>query len=96
MLHSEFLFRVANEIEMPNEDKDFIKTGPPIKGGLGGGHGPPPFMTSYFAEDVFLEIRFGVVLQGIQKLIIPSTPRIFMRALKKYTKSFSIYFIPVV
>ena len=39
-------------------------------------HGPPLFLKSYFARDVFLEIRFCVVPQSIQNFFRPCTPRI--------------------
>ena len=80
MLHFELLFRVINETEMPNEDKDFIKTGPLTKRDLGAW--PPGFMTSYFARNVFLEIHVCVIFQGMQKLIGPSTTIIFLGTLK--------------
>ena len=44
----------------------------------GRGHGQPLFLKSYFfAKDVFLELCFGGILQGIQNFFDPSIP-IFM------------------
>ena len=40
-----------------------------------GGHGLTLFLKSYFPRDVFLEIGFCVILQGIQNFFGPVTPR---------------------
>ena len=37
---------------------------------------PSTFLKSYFAKDVYLEIHFCVIQQGIQNLFGSSTPRI--------------------
>ena len=42
---------------------------------------PPLFLKSYFSEKGFLEIRFCVILQGIQNFFGPGTPRILSEAL---------------
>ena len=47
-------------------------------GGRGGagGHGPPLFLKPYFARNVFLEICFCVILQGIQNFFLaPAFPK---------------------
>ena len=46
-----------------------------------GGHGPPTISEEYFARDVFFEIHFCVILQGIQNFFGPCTPRIFLGTL---------------
>ena len=54
------------------------------KGG-GGSHALSPLLVkSYFARDVSLEICFCVILQAIQNIFGPSTPRILTRALEKF------------
>ena len=55
-------------------------------GGGGGGQGgmPPLFLKSYFARDVFLEIQFCVILQGIQNVFGPGTPRVLSGAWKSF------------
>ena len=55
------------------------RTGPTMKGG----HTHTFVLKSYFARDVFLEIRFCVILQGIQNFFGPSTPRFSSGALKE-------------
>ena len=45
-------------------------------GGFAGGAMAPTFLKSYFVKDVFQEIRFGVILQGIQNVFDPGTSRI--------------------
>ena len=42
----------------------------------------PLILKSYFARNVFLEICFCVILQGIQNCFVPCTPRISLGALK--------------
>ena len=45
------------------------------KGGAGG-HGPPLFLKPYFARNIFLEICFCVILQGIQNFFLaPAFPK---------------------
>ena len=51
--------------------------GPQRKGaGRGGGHVPHWNLKLYFARNVFLEIRFYVIHEGIQNFLSPSTPKI--------------------
>ena len=51
--------------------------------GVDGSCPPPPqlFLKLNFARYVFLQIRFCVILQGIQNLCSPGTPRIWLGAL---------------
>ena len=52
--------------------------------GVARGHGPQLFLKSYFARDVFLEICFCVILQGIQNWFGTNITRILSGALEKF------------
>ena len=56
---------------------------PPNKGKKGEAWGPCPllFLKLYFAKNVFLEIRFCIIFQGIQNFFGFDTPRILSGAL---------------
>ena len=90
--NSEFTLEVfidlSEAFDTVNHDIQLKKLGPRMKVGVGGAgvHAPPPpphfFLRSYFAGDVFLEIYFCVILQGIYpKLFWLGTPRILSGAL---------------
>ena len=56
----------------------------PLNEGGGQGGMPPLFLKSYLARDVFLEIQFCVILQGIQNVFGPGTPRVLSGAWKSF------------
>ena len=58
---------------------------PPDEGGPGGPCLLTLFQKSYFARNVFLEIRFCIILQGIQNFFGPGTLGISSGALVKFT-----------
>ena len=49
--------------------------GPPTKAGPGA-MAPSLFLKSHFARNIFLEIRFCVILQGIQNFFGSGSPKI--------------------
>ena len=61
---------------------------PPKKGGTYTSPLPPPlFLKSYFAKDIFLKIRFCVILQIIQNILGPDNPKIWLGTLRSCQKS---------
>ena len=60
---------------------------PPKKGGPIPPPSPPLFLKSYFAKDIFLKIRFCVILQIIQNNLGPDNPKIWLGTLRSCQKS---------